>query len=98
VEAGHRTGRIDVTRSVARAIGDHIAAGSAAISAAGAKVARLTARAGSILSGNAAGTRSASADRDAEFAGPTEAITPPRSRSDWRDLIQRIPLPRSAAV
>ena len=96
VEAGHRTGRTDMTGSVARAIGDHLAAGSAAISAAGAKIARLTSRAGSALSWNQAPARSASAGRDAELAASTEPITPPRSRADWHDLAGRIPQPRAA--
>lgn len=42
MEAGHRSARAQHAASVARAIGGHLSSGSAAISATGAKLARLT--------------------------------------------------------
>jgi hypothetical protein len=99
VEAEHRTGRTGGAGSVARAIGDHLAAGSAAISAAGAKIARLTGKAGSTLSGNGPFTGSAFAGRDAEPASRrAEPVTAPLSSADWRDLASRIPQPRAATL
>ena len=104
MEAGDLTGRTNETVAAARAIRGRFAAGSAALSAAGARIARLTRHAGGMLCGNVAQSRSVSANPEAEYAGPTEAFTPPRSRADWhgpadwRDLVRRIPQPRPAGA
>lgn len=91
MEAGHRPRPARPVNAVARAIGVHLAAGSAVISSAGAKIARLT--------GNARHTKSDSATgREAERAPAPDMVSAPQGRADWRDLVQRVPQPRVAPM
>lgn len=91
MEAGHRPGRAHAANAVARAIGDHLAAGSAAISAAGARIARLTGNAGHTRPDSAAG-------RETRYALPADMVSLPKGRADWRDLVRRVPQPRVAPM
>lgn len=91
MEAGGRPGSAHAVNSVARTIGDHLTAGSAAISAAAAKIARLARNAGHASSDSATG-------REAKYAPAAVVVAAPRSRADWRDLVQRVPQPRVAPM
>jgi hypothetical protein len=89
VAAGRRPGSGHAVNSAARAIGDHLAAGSAAVSAAGAKIARLARNAGHARLGSATG-------RETNYAPAADIGSMPRGSADWRDLVGRVPQPRVA--
>jgi hypothetical protein len=86
--------------SVARVVGENLAAGSAAVSAASTKIVRLARIPRPALPGRAPGVSPDLAPGLAWPAGrpAAEMVSPSRSRADWSDLVRRIPPPRAAAA
>jgi hypothetical protein len=88
VEAGRLADRRHQVTSVARSIGDHLAAGSAVISATGAKLARRTR--------NLAGQHGEPMPDRVRIAVDEALAAEIGRQRDWQDSVLRIPPPRLA--
>ncbi len=100
MEAGHLAARKHAVASVARVIGDQLAAGSAVISATGARLSRITRNlAGHELAAHEEATMPDQVRTAVDRALAAEvARWPVRSGDAWQDAVLTIPRPRTATA